>query len=221
VAPLLPLDARPRLLSQAKHPRDRLGLFCLLALGLRRAELASIQIRDFDGQRGVLRVHGKGQKERLLPLRGPILAELRSLLSTKLPHVGRLPEGDDYLLFPIRQVPTGRGLEGQFLLTRRAFPKTKPSPQSIHRWWYRQAQAAGLVGPGVTSGLNMHRARHTFATELRRVAGIDAASHALGHADLNTTLGIYGHRDESDLERAMDAYARWLERDGPIVPLED
>jgi hypothetical protein len=53
------------------------------------------------------------------------------------------------------------------------------------------------------------------------VAGIDAASHALGHADLNTTLGIYGHRDESDLERAMDAYARWLEGEGPIVPIED
>lgn len=83
------------------------------------------------------------------------------------------------MLYPIRQVPTGRGLEGQFLLTRLGFPKDKPSPQAIHRWWYRQAQAAGLVGPGVTSGLNMHRARHTFATELRRVAGIDAASHAL------------------------------------------
>ena len=40
VASLLPLDARPRLLSQAKHPRDRLALFCLLGLGLRRAELA-------------------------------------------------------------------------------------------------------------------------------------------------------------------------------------
>jgi integrase len=53
------------------------------------------------------------------------------------------------------------------------------------------------------------------------VAGIDAASHALGHADLNTTLGIYGHRDESDLETAMDAYARWLERDPPIVSPED
>lgn len=44
VAPLLPLDARPRLITAAKHPRDRLGLFCLLVLGLRRAELAGIQI---------------------------------------------------------------------------------------------------------------------------------------------------------------------------------
>jgi len=66
----------------------------------------------------------------------------------------------------------------------------------------------------------MHLARHTFATELRRVAGIDAASQALGHADLNTTLGIYGHRDQTDLESAMDAYASWLDqqRENEIVP---
>ena len=59
----------------------------------------------------------------------------------------------------------------------------------------------------------MHRARHTFATELRRVAGIDAASHALGHSDLSTTLGIYGHRDLGDLERDMEAFARWRRDD--------
>src|SRR5512133_541013 len=93
--------------------------------------------------------------------------------------------------------------------------KDRPSPQAVHRWRYSQAQAAGLVGPGVTSGLNMHQARHTFAMELRRVAGIDAASHALGHSDLSTTLGIYGHRDDSDLETAMEAYARWLEDEAP------
>ena len=52
----------------------------------------------------------------------------------------------------------------------------------------------------------MHRPRHTFAIELRRVAGIDAASQALGHADLNTTLSIYGDMDASDLESAMGKY---------------
>jgi integrase/recombinase XerC len=210
VARVLPLDARPRLLTVAKSPRDRLGLFCLLALGLRRAELAGIQIRDFDAQRGMLRVRGKGQKERILPLRGPILAELRLLLSTDLPHVGRPPEGDDFLLYPVKKLADGKGSEGQIVWGFHAYPKKRPSPQAVHRWWYRQAQAAGLVGPGVTSGLNMHQARHTFAMELRRVAGIDAASHALGHADLTTTLGIYGHFDGSDLEKAMDTYADWL-----------
>ncbi len=96
IAPLLPADARPRLLTIAKHPRDRLALFCLLLLGVRRGELAGIQIRDFDAQRCSLRVYGKGRKERILPLRGPVLAELRLFLSTDLPHVRRPPEPDDF-----------------------------------------------------------------------------------------------------------------------------
>jgi Phage integrase family len=50
--------------------------------------------------------------------------------------------------------------------------------------------------------MNMHRARHTFATDLRRVADLGAASQALGHSDLSTTAAIYGHYDLSDLERA-------------------
>jgi integrase len=54
----------------------------------------------------------------------------------------------------------------------------------------------------------MHRARHSFATDLRRVVDLDAASQALGHSDLSTTAAIYGHYDLSDLERAMDALAR-------------
>lgn len=220
VAEVLPMNARPRLLTAAKAPRDRLGLFCLLVIGTRRAELAGIQVRDFDADRGWVRVRGKGQKERLLPLRGPILAELRLFLSTDLPNVSpaRPPQGDDYLLYPIRRYAAGKGSEGQMVYRFVGFPKDRPSPQAVHRWWYRHAQAAGLVGPGVTSGLNMHRARHTFAMELRRVAGIDAASHALGHADLSTTLSVYGHRDDSDLETAMEQYADWLDSS---VPPED
>lgn len=222
VARVLPLNARPRLLLATKQPRDRLGLFCLLELGLRRSELAAIQFRDFDSGRGMLRVRGKGQKERLMPLRGPILAELRLCLSSDLPHVGRPPEGDDFLLYPVRTYAVGKGSEGQLLRESRGFPKDRPSPQAVHRWWYRQAQAAGLVGPGVTSGLNMHQARHAFAMELRRVAGIDAASQALGHSDLTTTLGIYGHQDSSDLESAMEAYTSWLDAEGRrIVPSEE
>ena len=121
----------------------------------------------------------------------------------------------------VRKLADGKGSEGQLKWRMVASPKDKPSPQAVHRWWYRQAQNAGLVGPGTTSGLNMHQARHTFAMELRRVAGIDAASHALGHADLTTTLSIYGHFDDSDLETAMDAYTRWLEsQEPPSVPPE-
>jgi integrase len=216
VARVLPLDAHPRLLRASPEPRDRLALFCLLELGLRKDELAGIQFRDFDAARGWLRVSGKGRKERILPLRGPILTELRFTLAADLQHLYRPPEGDDYLLYPVDQRVGGWTRAGTPKTMYRARPKDKPSIQAVHRWWYRMAQAAGLVGPGVTSGLNMHRARHTFAMELRRVAGIEAASQALGHSDLSTTLGIYGHQDASDLEAAMEKYAAW--RDATIPP---
>lgn len=215
VVQTLPPNARPRLLLVAKAPRDRLGLFCLLALGVRRDELTRLQVRDFEPVNGWVRLYGKGRKERVLPVRGPMLQELRLFLSSDLPHVGRPPQGDDYLLYPVRRYANGWGKEGQMSWRWVAAPKDRPSPQVIHRWWYKHAQAAGLVGPGVTSGLNMHRARHTFAQELRRVAGIDAASQALGHSDLSTTLGTYGHQDGSDLEAAMEKYADWLDSSVP------
>jgi hypothetical protein len=81
------------------------------------------------------------------------------VLAADLPHLERPPEGDDYLLYPVRKPACGKGSEGQLLRAYLAEPKKRPSPQSVHRWWYRHAQAAGLVGPGVKSGLNMHRAR--------------------------------------------------------------
>ncbi len=40
---------------------------------------------------------------------------------------------------------------------------------------------------------------------MRRVAGVEAASQALGHSDLATTLGIYGHQDQRDLERRSNS----------------
>ncbi len=212
VARVLPPDARPWLLKAAESSRDRLALFCLLSMGLRRAEVAQIRFRDFDLARQRLYVFGKGKKERLLPLHGPILVELKRALEVDLPHVGRPPQADDYLLYPVDRRADGKTPDGRGIAwSHTGRPKDKPSPQSVHRWWYRHAQAAGLVAPGATSGLNMHRARHTFAMELRRVANLESASHALGHADLSTTLGIYGHFDETDLEKAMNAYGVWLQ----------
>jgi site-specific recombinase XerD len=57
------------------------------------------------------------------------------------------------------------------------------------------------------AAVNRSIVQRAFATELRRVAGVEAASQALGHSDLSTTLGIYGHQDQRDLERAIEAFA--------------
>lgn len=199
-APLLPHNADARLLSSATRARDRVALLVLLDLGVRRSELAGVRVRDVDLARRELTVFGKGQKSRVLPLRGRIVLELEAWSLTPLALVDRPPEPSDYLLYPEKRTEGGRLLA--------AYPRKPLTPSSMHRWWYGRLADAGLVGRGELAGLNMHRARHTFATELRRVAGIDAASQALGHADLNTTLSIYGHRDLGDLERAMEALAR-------------
>ena len=55
--------------------------FCLLLLGVRRGELAGIQVRDLDSQRRSPRVYGKGRKERVLPLRGPVLGPFLGVLA--------------------------------------------------------------------------------------------------------------------------------------------
>jgi integrase/recombinase XerC len=208
-APLLPAHADARLLNAASLPRDRAALLLLLDAGLRRSELTGVRVQDVDLSRRQVTVFGKGQKSRVIPLRGRLVLELEHYMLAPLPFVDRAPEPDDFLLYPEKRTEGGRILA--------AYPKRRMSGPTVHRWWYRHLERAGLVGTGMTSGLNMHRARHTFATDLRRVADLGAASQALGHSDLSTTASIYGHYDLSDLERAMEALAsaRRAEEEGP------
>jgi integrase len=207
-APLLPVNTDARLLNATTTPRDRVAVLFLLDLGVRRSELTGVRPRDIDLSRRQVTVFGKGQKGRVIPLRGRIVLEIERYMLETLPFLDRVPEPDDYLLYPEKRTQGGRILA--------AYPKKRMSGPTIHRWWYRRLQEAEVVGEGMTSGLNMHRARHTFATDLRRVADLGATSQALGHSDLSTTASIYGHYDLSDLERAMEALAkvRRSEEDG-------
>jgi len=199
-APLLPVNTDARLLNATRTPRDRVAVLFLLDLGVRRSELTGVRPRDIDLSRRQVTVFGKGQKSRVIPLRGRIVLEIERYMLETLPFLDRTPEADDYLLYPEKRTQGGRILA--------AYPKKRMSGPTIHRWWYRRLQEAEVVGEGMTSGLNMHRARHTFATDLRRVADLGATSQALGHSDLSTTASIYGHYDLSDLERAMEALAK-------------
>lgn len=208
VARTLPKDARSRLFHAATSPRDRVALHCLLSLGVRRSELAGIRMRDFDIGRGTVRVFGKGQKERVLPMPELMRDEVGLMLNSHLPLTKRLAEGDDYLLYPAKTFAAGRGIEGEQIRKRVADPKKPMSGPSVHRWWYALAADAGLATG--TSGLNMHQARHTLAMEMRRTSGIEGVSNVLGHSDLSTTLGIYGHFDANDLRSAVAAHEAWV-----------
>ena len=113
-------------------------------------------MQDIDLARRNLMVFGKGEKSRVLPLRGRIVLELEAYMLTPLELVDRTPEPRDHLLYPEKRTAGGRLLA--------AYPTRQLSTTAMHRWWYSRAREAGFVGQGVTSGLNMHRARHTFAT---------------------------------------------------------
>lgn len=142
-------------------------------------------------------------------LRGPVLAELRLFLSTDLPHVRRPPEPDDFLLYPTKKVYDGRGPEGQQMLAVRAYPKKRPSPQAVHRGGTANCRTrASSVAESRTASTCTLPATRSPPNPVA-VAGIDAASQAL-------------HRDQTDLEVAMEAYAKWLEQqlENEIVPPE-
>jgi integrase len=165
-----------------------------------KCDTPQVQVRDLDLARRTLTVFGKGQKARVLPLRGRVILAAEEYLLETLRFVKRTPEPDDYLLYS--EHCNGSGVH-------KADPK-KPMPKStVHRWWYEQLALAGITAKGVERGMNMHRARHTFATELRRDSkDLGIVQRMLGHDDIHTTEAYYGHYDMSDLEAAMEKFAK-------------
>ena len=197
--PLLPDEARARLLAAAPTDRDVFALSVLLDLGVRRGELRMLRVRDVDLARRTLVVFGKGQKARSLPLRGGIVLAAEAYMLEPLEGLVRQPEPDDFVLYPELRNPNR--------VVYSADPKRPMAQNGIHRWWYRMCELAGLVEKGQRAGMNMHRARHGLAFDMRREVSLEAASQALGHADLATTMRHYGHWADDELARAFEALA--------------
>jgi len=147
--------------------RDRAMLELLYASGLRVSELVGLGLAQVNTRQGVVRVMGKGRKERLVPLGEEALSWLERYLREARPVLvkGRPAES----LFPTR-----RGAA----MTRQAF-------------WHlvkRHAKRAGLK-----KALSPHTLRHSFATHLvNHGADLRVVQMLLGHSDLSTTQ-IYTH----------------------------
>ena len=153
--------------ATAVGQRDRAMLEVLYATGLRVSELVGLQLVQVNLRQGVLRVIGKGNKERLVPL-----GEEASDWVEKFIRQGRaelLQEPPADVLFPSRR---GR------MMTRQTF-------------WYAIKRHA--VRAGISKTLSPHVVRHAFATHLlNHGADLRVVQMLLGHSDISTTQ-IYTH----------------------------
>jgi integrase/recombinase XerD len=142
--------------------RDRAMLETLYATGLRVSELVGLTVSQLSIGQGVVRVIGKGDKERLVPLGDEALSWLDTYFKEARPHLLNRNLTDAVF-------PTARG----GAMTRQAF-------------WHnikRHATAAGIAQP-----LSPHTLRHAFATHLlNHGADLRVVQMLLGHADLSTT----------------------------------
>jgi integrase/recombinase XerD len=147
--------------------RDRAMLEILYASGLRVTELVTLKAVQVSHDMGVVRVMGKGSKERLVPLGEEALAWLVRYVREARPVLLRGKASDDLFV-------TGRGSA----MTRQAFW------QLIRRYAARAALAA-TISP--------HTLRHAFATHLlNHGADLRVVQLLLGHSDISTTQ-IYTH----------------------------
>lgn len=163
--------------------RDRTMLELLYATGLRVTELITLTVGQINFRQGVVRVVGKGNKDRLVP----IGEEALSWLATYIEDVRPVILGDrasDYLFVTNRASA----------MTRQAF-------------WYRiklHTKAAGIQ-----KALSPHTLRHAFATHLlNHGADLRVVQLLLGHSDLSTTQ-IYTHIAQ---ERLKDLHQKFHPR---------
>ena len=158
--------------------RDRALLETLYSAGLRVSELAALDLRETDLQDGLVRVQGKGDRERL----GLLGSHAVEALETYLP-----------LRSAVAQADAGDAL----FLNRRG---TRLDVRSVRRSLDRYVVRADLPGD-----VTPHTLRHSFATHLlENGAGLKAVQELLGHRHLSSTQ-VYTHLSPEHLRKAYEA----------------
>jgi integrase/recombinase XerD len=161
--------------------RDRTMLETLYATGLRVSELVGLKLGQVSLDMGVVRVLGKGSKERLVPLGDEAMAWIARYLKEGRPEL------------------TGRSGSDALFLTARHAPPTR---QAFWHALKRHALKAG-IDPAT---LSPHTLRHAFATHLlNHGADLRVVQLLLGHADISTTQ-IYTHVARERLKRLHAAH---------------
>ncbi|WP_290788348.1 site-specific tyrosine recombinase XerD [Halomonas sp.] len=155
--------------------RDRAMLEVLYGAGLRVSELVGLTTDAVNLRQGVVRVRGKGDKDRLVPL------------------------GEEAIEWLSRYLRGSRGVLMSDATRPALFPGRHDRSMTRQAFWYRiktHARTAGIERP-----LSPHTLRHAFATHLlNHGANLRVVQLLLGHSDLSTTQ-IYTHVAQARLER--------------------
>ena len=147
--------------------RDRAMLELLYASGLRISELVGLTMASLNLRQGVLRVVGKGGKERLVPVGQEALRWIERYVEEARPGL-------------VRGSPTAA-----------LFPSRRGRPMTRQTFWHAVKRYAAQAG--IDRAVSPHTLRHAFATHLlNHGADLRAVQMMLGHADLSTTQ-IYTH----------------------------
>ena len=147
--------------------RDRAMLELIYATGLRVSELVGLTVTQISLQQGLVRVVGKGNKERLVPLGEEAQAKIEHYLKHSRP-----------------ELLDGHPCDQLFVTTRRA-------GMTRHAFWHIVKRYANQAG--IEKHLSPHTLRHAFATHLlNHGADLRVVQLLLGHSDLSTTQ-IYTH----------------------------
>lgn len=195
----LQLPRRPRRLPRALSPaeterlidaaagttprslRDRALVELLYGAGLRVSEAVGLERGGIDVDERVVRVLGKGDKERLVPLGRPAAEAVRRYLALGRPHLDRRYRPE--LFLNARGGPLTRA--GAFLVLRKLAAKAGLEPERVHP----------------------HLLRHSFATHLLEGgADLRSVQEMLGHADLGTTERYTHISDRRRREVYFDAH---------------
>lgn len=157
--------------------RDQAILELLYSTGMRVGELLALNLPDLDRQTSLVKVRGKGKKERILPVGKPAMIALDNYLARRYELSG------------------GRPSQAIFLSQR----GNRPDAKSIRRRIEKYARDAGIK-----KKITPHTLRHTFATHMLN-AGADLRSvqELLGHASLSTTQ-IYTHVTADRLKQVYE-----------------
>lgn len=155
------------LVDQPLELRDKAMLEVLYATGLRVSELVGLTMSDISLRQGVVRVIGKGNKERLVPLGEEAVYWLENYLEHGRPWL----------------------LNGTSIDT--LFPSQRAQQMTRQTFWHRIKHHAQVAG--IAKSLSPHTLRHAFATHLlNHGADLRVVQMLLGHSDLSTTQ-IYTH----------------------------